>query len=137
MARHSVIILPTSANELNRLMAATEVARSDGIQNIIDVMWDPYNCPAEFLPYLAWALSVDVWDEEWSEQIKRNVIAASPMVHRLKGTRYAVETALGSIGFSATIKNGGRANPLGGVVLSTLICCMMIQLIISRTVNEN
>jgi phage tail P2-like protein len=28
----------------------------------------------QFLPYLAWAFSVDGWDEDWSEQDKRRVV---------------------------------------------------------------
>lgn len=46
-------------------------------------MWD---CPPELLPWLAWALSVDLWDEEWSVERKRRVIANSFHLHRLKGT---------------------------------------------------
>lgn len=113
MARKSAVILPTSASELNRLMAATEVARSDGIDEIISTLWNPYACPAEFLPFLAWALSVDVYDDEWPEDRKREVIAASPMVHRRKGTVDAVERALKALGLDAIIKEWHLQEPIG------------------------
>src|SRR4051812_24387267 len=49
-------------------------------------LWDPWKCPMEFLPWLAWALSVDIWDDEWSEPKKRQVVAtALPRLQR-KGT---------------------------------------------------
>lgn len=46
--------------------------------------WD--TCPPEFLPYLAWAMSVDLWSDAWSEERKREVIRDSFKLHRLKGT---------------------------------------------------
>lgn len=113
MARNSVIILPSSATELNRLMAATEVARSDGIEEFISLMWNPYECPVEFLPYLAWALSVDVYDNDWSEARKRSVIAASPLVHRRKGTVDAVERALAALGADAILHEWHLQEPVG------------------------
>lgn len=112
MARNSVVILPTSASELNRLMAATEVAFSDGIENFIGKMWSPYECPVEFLPYLAWALSVDLYEDEWPEEVKRDVIAASPIVHRFKGTRFAVERALKALGVTTKIVEWHLAEPV-------------------------
>ncbi|GHB34084.1 hypothetical protein GCM10007094_23920 [Pseudovibrio japonicus] len=59
--------------------------------------WNPWKCPVELLPWLAWALSVDVWDEDWPEVIKRRVIASSPMVHRIKGSVQSTEDALAAM----------------------------------------
>lgn len=58
---------------------------------------DPAACPAHLLPWLAWERSVDYWRDDWSEQVKRDVIAASVAVHRKKGTAFAIRAALGSI----------------------------------------
>lgn len=113
MARQSVVILPTSASELNRLWAATEVARSDGIEEIISKLWNPHECPLAFLPHLAWAVSVDVWEDEWPEAVKRDVIAASPIVHRLKGTRGSVERALAALGLNTEIQEWWETEPVG------------------------
>ena len=55
---------------------------------------DPWAVDVALLDHLAWENSVDVWDTEWPEDIKRNVIAASIEVHRFKGTPYAVKEAL-------------------------------------------
>ena len=62
-------------------------------------LWNPDTCPAHLLPWLAWALSVDEWDPAWSETTQRSVIRASVGVHRRKGTRAAVEEALGAAGY--------------------------------------
>lgn len=61
-------------------------------------LWNPATCPPAFLPWLAWALSVDSWRSDWSVATKRKVIAASPRVHRLKGTVAAVRAAIAPFG---------------------------------------
>ncbi|MCF2856474.1 phage tail protein I [Pseudoalteromonas sp. SMS1] len=57
-------------------------------------LWDPFQCPTHFLPWLADALSVDVWDSSWPEHIQRKVIADSVPRHRYKGTVSAVKNSL-------------------------------------------
>lgn len=42
---------------------------------------NPHKCPVKFLPYLAWALSVDYWEEHWSEELKEK-----PLFDLLKNT---------------------------------------------------
>lgn len=61
-------------------------------------LWNPATCPPAFLPWLAWALSVDTWRSDWPMAVKRAVIAASPRVHRLKGTVAAVRAAIAPFG---------------------------------------
>jgi hypothetical protein len=60
-------------------------------------LWDPWTCPIEILPYLAWSLSVDLWDDKWPEPKKRAVVAASFKNHRLKGTLAGYEAYLGIV----------------------------------------
>ena len=62
-------------------------------------LWDPQTCPSELLPYLAWQYSVDRWDEKWSEQIKRKVIAEAFEIHKLKGTKEAIRRAIEPFGY--------------------------------------
>ncbi len=56
--------------------------------------WDPDTCPDLLLPWLAWALSVDEWDEQWSDQSKRIMLKQSVAIHKHKGTVGAVKRAL-------------------------------------------
>ena len=60
----------------------------------VDLVWDAWHCPQKFLLYLAWALSVDQWSDDWDEMRQRQAIADSPAWHRIKGTRAAVEQAI-------------------------------------------
>ncbi len=55
---------------------------------------NPRTVDVRLLDHLAWEESVDVWDFDWPEEVKRNVIAASAEVHRHKGTPYALKLAL-------------------------------------------
>ena len=69
-------LLPPSASDFMRRAEA-------GTQRITDIpvdlrkLWNPDECPVALLPYLAWALSVDRWDKNWSEQTKRQVIKSA------------------------------------------------------------
>jgi phage tail P2-like protein len=89
-------ILPAHLSDLERDLDAA-MARLETIDIPIQTLWNPATCPAFALPYLAWALSVDIWRSEWPEAIKRQVIGAAPEVHRQKGTRPALELALAAL----------------------------------------
>lgn len=65
----------------------------------VRLVWQPENCPIEMLPWLAWAMHVDDWDDGWSEEIKRRIVHDSIELHRKKGTPWAVKQALLNIGY--------------------------------------
>jgi phage tail P2-like protein len=88
-------ILPPNATSMERAVLAAELARFAIVDpTVIVTIWNPATCPAALLPWLAQGVSVDVWSDTWPEAQKRAVIAASPIVHRLKGTIGAVRRAL-------------------------------------------
>lgn len=64
---------------------------------------DPLRCDARFLPVLANFYSVDFWSDALSEADKRRLIASSIDIKRHKGTRWAVNLAVNSIGLTPTI----------------------------------
>lgn len=115
-------LLPISATPQERAMSLS-TARVGTVPVPVGTLWSPQTCPAGMLPWLAWALSVDSWDVNWTEQQKRDAIAASVDVHRRKGTVGAVKKALEAIGYSVGIGQTGpytfslmvNANELGGV----------------------
>lgn len=106
-------LLPYNATAAERaLEAAGTVAVS---MPIPDGLRDPWRCPAPFLPWLAWSLSVDEWDPNWSEDAKRSTIAASIEVHRRKGTVWAMRRALVAAGLGdAQIQEGWSATQYDG-----------------------
>lgn len=67
---------------------------------LISAAHNPKTCPSHLLPWLAYAESVDVWSDDWTEERKRTVIEASFYIHRIKGSRRAIELALVALGQS-------------------------------------
>jgi len=83
------------------------------IPNPIDTLWDPWKCPVQFLPWLAWQYSVDYWRGDWSETVKRQVIDAAYSVHRIKGTLPAIKSGIASLGIEASIVRWFETTPKG------------------------
>lgn len=108
----STHLLPSNATAQECALSES-VARLSDIKVPLDTLWNPWTCPAGLLPWLAWALSVDVWDDEWSEDQKRATIAASVQVHRIKGTRGAVNRALGALGYDISLVEWFQDAPKG------------------------
>lgn len=105
-------ILPSNATPYERAMLEADLAALTAIDPaVIATIWDPMRCPTILLPWLAWALSVDVWDNTWTEERKRKVVAASPLVHRLKGTRGAVRRALDAFDLESRIVEWWEETP--------------------------
>jgi len=86
-------LLPPNATPLMRQAEQACAAACDMPVPLPDI-WDAYKCPAHLLPWLAWAVHVDVWDDKWSERTQRNVIAASYEIHRRKGSVWSVKEAI-------------------------------------------
>lgn len=103
-------ILPAHLSELERELDEA-LSRIEDIDIPTKTLWDPFACPIEVLPYLAWSMSVDQWRAAWSEKIKRQVVANSLAVHRAKGTRQAVEQALRSLGIDAELIEWFETSP--------------------------
>ena len=106
-------LLPPSATARERAIESV-TARIAEVPVPLGALWNPDTCPAALLPWLAWALSVDNWDSRWDELVKRDVIRQSVMVHRTKGTRGALERALGALGVRIEVaewfQTGGAAH---------------------------
>ena len=80
-------ILYRAATGLEQAMAQVEADRLIGTQaEWVSLTWDPYSCPSELLPYLAWEMGVNFWNNEWSETTKRAWIAAQWQFKALRGT---------------------------------------------------
>ena len=95
-------LLPPNTTKLERSLEETTAQISD-IPVPITHYIDPENCPVKLLPWLAWELSVDLWNENWTEAQKRAAIAASPYVHEKKGTPSAIRRSIETLGYSVKI----------------------------------
>jgi len=92
MAAMTTSLLPPNSTGLERALEAG--VRAGSVTTPVDQIDVAETCPAELLPWLAWGLSVDSWDGDWSDADKREVVGNSLAFHRLKGTRLSVETVL-------------------------------------------
>lgn len=91
-------LLPPNQSALETTLA--QAARLRMLRpETLRTIWNPWTCPVRILPWLAWALSVDEWDDAWSEATRRGTIAAALEVHRIKGTRRSVLKALEGAGY--------------------------------------
>lgn len=87
-------LVPSNHKPLEQALAQTLSPLEAINPVVIEHVWDAWRCPASMLPFLAYALSVDLWNDTWDEITKRRAIDESPAWHRRKGTRGAVEEAL-------------------------------------------
>lgn len=74
---------------------------------------DAEQSPVQVLPWLAWEKSVDIWDKNWTEEQKRNVIKTALYNHSIKGTLGALELALNSLGFPVVVQEWFNMVPVG------------------------
>ncbi|MCF6432665.1 phage tail protein I, partial [Leisingera sp. MMG026] len=106
-------LLPPNANSTAHILETVMAERVLGIQAPIHTLWNADTCPAELLPWLAWAFSVEEWENWYSEAYKREIIRVSLEVHRLKGTRNSVEMALSALGFRIDLVEGWEEGGAG------------------------
>lgn len=95
-------LLPNNATAQERAISEAVARLSDVPVPVRDV-WNPDICPVNLLPWLAWAMSVDSWQDTWSELQKRQTIKASFAVHHRKGTIGAVRSGIVALGYGVEI----------------------------------
>ena len=92
-------IAPEAASAVERGLDEMSSDRVAGLDHGLSLAaWNARTIPAPWLPVLAWALSLDIWNPDWSEELKRDAIAAAFDQHRLKGTPAGIKLALDGIG---------------------------------------
>ncbi len=106
-------LLPPGSSALERRLAQACSGISDLSVPLRD-LWNPWKCPVKFLPYLAWAFSVDRWEETWSEKEKRQAVSDAFWIHQRKGTVAAVRRVIETLGYSMTLQEWWEvADPAG------------------------
>ena len=96
-------LLPINATDFEKNVTSTVSTIGDLPVEVVN-LWNPDTCPEKFLPWLAWALSVDNWNSDWPAEIKRAQIADSIEIHRRKGTVLAVKLAMEAFGVQVDLK---------------------------------
>ena len=116
-------ILPPNASRTERAFDLAYAARLAAVRSVVPTLWNADTCPASLLPWLAWALSVDDWDADWPEQIKRTACRDAIDIHEHKGTPAAIKRALAVRGHgdailierSSSIRHDGRVTERRGL----------------------
>ncbi|MCO7516418.1 phage tail protein I [Pseudomonas guariconensis] len=103
-------LLPLNSTPLER---ALEAATAETTEIPLRTLYNPDTCPAHLLYQLAWAWSVDRWDENWSEAVKRSVIRSSFFVHAHKGTIGALRRVVEPFGYLIEINEWWQSDPPG------------------------
>ena len=102
-------LLPPNASELERKI--TQVGKAAFDLPSIRVTKDIDDVPSQFLPFIAWQKSVDYWDENWQDSLKRSVIKNSREQHRIKGTAAAIKRVLEPFGYEVKLIEWFNASP--------------------------
>lgn len=105
-------LLPPSVTPQERALAET-AARACTLPLPARDLWNPDTCPIELLPWLAWAFSLDDWDQTWTEAQQRAAVKASYGVHRHKGTIGSVKDALLALGLGVQVQEWFNQIPAG------------------------
>lgn len=90
-------LMPFNSTQAERNLSLV-MKRSSNLPVDINDLWNPFRCPENLLPWLAWSLSVDNWNSAWPTPVKRQQIANSIEIHRRKGTVSAVKKAMAVFG---------------------------------------
>jgi len=91
-------LLPSGSSTLE-VAAAQALAQIGLIPVPLRQLWNPDTCPLPLLPYIAWAFSVDRWDEHWTETAKRSAVRSAWFVHKHKGTIGALRRVVEPLGY--------------------------------------
>ena len=89
-------LLPPNSTTLEHAAAASADLH---LPVVASTLWSADACPPQFLPYLAWALSVDFWDMATTEAQQRDLIRGAIAWHKKRGTPWAIKQALAAIGY--------------------------------------
>ncbi|MAO49635.1 MAG: phage tail protein I [Pusillimonas sp.] len=94
-----ITLLPSNSTRLERNLAkaGADVELIDA--TVIVKVTRVDDAPVDFLPYLAWEVSVDRWSEAWTEETKRRVIKESFYVHKRKGTIASLRRVVEPFGY--------------------------------------
>ena len=105
-------LLPSNRTPLEQALAQVSMEKPT-LPNVLRRMISPDTCPFELLPWLAIQRSVDRWNPDWSETIKRKVIRDSFEVHKRKGTLGALRRVVEPFADIIDITEWHQLEPMG------------------------
>jgi phage tail P2-like protein len=86
-------LLPLNATQLLKDLENSSL-KATALKALNRHVTNPDLAPNHILPWLAFAMSVDDWNDNWPGDVKRNIIKSSVQIHKKKGTVGALKFAL-------------------------------------------
>ena len=103
-------LLPINASQLLKDLESSSL-KATSLEALNRYVTNPDLAPDNILPWLALAVSVDDWSDNWHIDVKREMIKNSISLHRIKGTKKAIKQALQIVKVTAEIKEWWEVNP--------------------------
>lgn len=103
-------LLPPNATAAERAIVDAIVA---SIPVPLRDLWDADACPADLLPWLAWAQSIDAWKDYWPDHVKRALVRNAIAIQRMKGTSQSVRQVVESFGGQVVLREWWEQSPTG------------------------
>jgi len=104
-------LLPPNTTSFEKKIVETTAKTSELNTNLSSLIRVD-DAPADFLSILAWQFSVDRWQDDWPEEVKRAQIKNSIKVHTYKGTNFALRSIVESFGYSLIIHEWWQESPM-------------------------
>lgn len=102
-------LLPANSTTLEKNIA--EAGQDAFDLSSIKIIRDISTVPPQFLSFIAYQKSVDYWDENWQDALKRKVIQDAKNQHKLKGTAAAIKRALEPFGYEVKLIEWFKVEP--------------------------
>lgn len=102
-------LLPQALRNDPRMLALAKAIAEQKRKVAEEIHWARFwteidSVPEEMLDVLAYDLKIDWWDEGYTLEEKRQTIKDCFKIHKFKGTKYAVETAISAIYPETTVE---------------------------------
>ncbi len=104
-------LLPPNMTPFEKKIVQT-TAKSTELNTNLSSLIRVDDAPTDFLSILAWQFSVDRWQDDWPDEIKRAQIKNSIKVHTYKGTNFALRSIVESFGYSLTVHEWWQESPV-------------------------
>ena len=95
-------LLPCSCSDFEFALESLQ-GRIEGLDVPIKRMMRAAECPVRLLPWLAHSVGVERWPDSYTEEQKREAIASSISVYKVRGTLGAVKRVLDVEGFRVDV----------------------------------
>lgn len=106
-------LLPPTSTAQERAVEQAVARAADIPIDLNATLWNPMVCPPYQLPFMAWGLSIDAWDENWPLAVRRQRVASALDIQRRKGTVKAVRDVVASFGGSMVLREWHKEIPRG------------------------